>query len=51
MSPPSRIFRVTNWFRWILEARDAGYSDADILFVLRTLHLLEPMRKILEATG
>lgn len=45
--PPSRSFRVENWFRWVLDARDAGYSQADILFVLSTVGVLESMRAIL----
>jgi len=40
-------FIVSNWFAWILEARDAGFSEADILFVLKTVGVLEQMRAIL----
>lgn len=48
-APASRIFRVDNWFQWAIDAHHAGFSNADILFVLRTLDVLEPMRRTLEA--
>lgn len=44
----SSTFRVDNVFRWVIEARDAGFSREDIQFVLKTLDWLEPMQKILE---
>ena len=44
----SHIFRVDNWFRWVIDARKLGYSGADILFVLDTIGVHEEMRRILE---
>jgi hypothetical protein len=44
----SRIFRVENWFRWVIDAHKLGYSDADILFVLDTVGVHEGMKRILE---
>jgi hypothetical protein len=42
-----RHFVVTNWFVWIIEAHHAGYSDADILFILKTIGVLDELRRIL----
>lgn len=50
VKPPAFYsFRVTNWFQWTIEAHHAGFSNADILFVLQTIEVLEPMRRLLEA--
>jgi hypothetical protein len=44
----SHIFRVENWFRWVIDPHHMGYSDADILFVLDTVGVRERMKRILE---
>ena len=43
----SHIFVVNNWFAWVIEAHNVGYSDADILFVLKTIGVLDEMRAAL----
>jgi len=53
--PPNLIFSCrdehgqVNPFRLVVQMRDAGYSQADIHFVLDTLGWLEPMRQILQS--
>jgi hypothetical protein len=46
--PSGTHFIFTNWFAWIVEANKADFSQADILFVLRTVGVLEEMRAVLE---
>lgn len=41
-------FRVDNVFSWVIDAHNAGFSQEDILFILKTMDWLEPMRKIIK---
>lgn len=47
--PLSRSFHVTNWFAWIIEARDAGYSQADMRWILNTVGVMDELRRVVEA--
>jgi hypothetical protein len=43
------MYRVENWFQWILDAHKDGYSDADIRFVLDVSGVRDGLRRALEA--
>jgi hypothetical protein len=45
---PFHIFVVKNWFEWIIEAHNLGYSKADILFILDVIGVREQLKRILE---
>ena len=47
--PTKFAFRVTNWAVWIIEARDAGYSMADMRWILNTVGVMDELRRIVEA--
>jgi hypothetical protein len=47
-TPKSKHFVFSNWFAWILEARAAGYSLADIRFVLKTVGVFDDIRAIVD---
>lgn len=47
-APPANYqFRFTNAFQLVLDMHKVGYSRSDILWVLDTIDLLEPLRKAL----
>lgn len=48
-TPHTHIFHVTNWFQWCLDARDAGFSQADMRFILNTVGVMDAMRAALKA--
>lgn len=48
-APSSHVFHVTSPFQFVLDARNAGYSRADIRWILDTLEWTEPLRRALEA--
>jgi len=46
-----RRFVVNNWLVWIVEAHHAGYSDADIRWILKTVGVWERIVEIVRKEG
>lgn len=47
--PTRQAFHVDNWFTFCVEARDAGYGQDDIRWILNTVGVMDEMRRIVEA--
>lgn len=47
--PSVLSFHVANWFQWCLDARDAGYSQADMRWILNTVGVMDELRRAVEA--
>lgn len=47
--PTRQTFHVDNWFTFCVEARDAGYSQDDIRWILNTVGVMDELRRIVEA--
>lgn len=48
MPPAYHHFHFTNAFQLVLDMYKVGYSQSDILWILDTIGLLEPLRKALQ---
>jgi hypothetical protein len=42
-----KYFVVANWYAWVIEANQAGYSATDIRFILGLVGVLDRMRETL----
>jgi hypothetical protein len=47
--PASRKYTISNWFTWMVQAHQDGFSDADIRFVLQTVGVMEAVQAAVQA--